>query len=232
MVITAKWPSGKEEARKVKQSSNPAELSELFDRYDFRKIFSFDPLPYSTLVQFGPGEIICRIGEIPTSIILLLEGECIASFMTQGGHMHSEMHTYGPNIFGLVGAMWQQPAINDMRTISECLCIFVSVDRCGDLLQKDPVFLNYACRYLARHIRTISQRFDPLPARLARFIFTESKNRLFSYNLTLCSEILGTSPRHLFRVLRDFCDQGVLRRRSKGVYEILDPLLLRDLYNP
>ncbi len=216
----------------MKQSTDPQRLQAIIRRYDVGKMFSFDLTPYASVVEYEANETICRIGETPKHIILLLEGECMASFTTRGGQAHCEMHSHSPNIFGLVGALWQQPAINDVRTLTPCLCLFIPVEKCSEALRSDTRFLNYACRYLANHIRTISQRFDPLPARFARFILQESRNRLFSYNLTICSEILGTSQRHLLRVLREFCDQGLLAHRSKGVYEILDPMGLRAIYIP
>ncbi len=210
----------------MKQINNSALLRSLIVKHDIGRMFSIDLLPYAILVQYDANELICRAGERPGSIILLLEGELIASFVTKSGQEHCELHYHSPNILGLVAAMWNQTAINDVKTMTPCLCISLPVEKCEALLREDVVFLNFACRYLADHIRTISSRFEPLPTRLARFILNESRDGLFSYNLTLCSEILGTSQRHLFRVLRDFCDQGILRRKTKGVYEILDPARL------
>ena len=208
------------------QINNPALLRSLVAEHDLRRMFSIDLTQYATIAQYDANEVICRAGERPRSIILLLEGELIASFVTKGGQEHCELHYHSPNILGLVGAMWHQPAINDVKTMCPCLCIVLPIDKCEEALRQDTVFLNYACKYLADHIRTISSRFDPLPTRLARFILNESKNGMFSYNLTVCSEILGTSQRHLFRVMRDFCEQGILCRKTRGTYEILDPELL------
>lgn len=208
--------------------NNPTMLRSLIVKYNLRKMFSIDLAQYGFIAKYDPNETVCRAGEIVSSIILLLEGELIASFVTKGGQVHTELHYHSPNILGLVAAMWHQAAINDIKTLSPCLCIFLPIEKCEEELREDTVFLNYACRYLADHIREISNRFDPLPTRLARFILSETKDGLFSYNLTFCSEILGTSQRHLFRVLRDFCDQGILVRRSKGVYEVLAPERLRE----
>ena len=203
-------------------------LRSLIDKYELQRLFSIDLMECATIVRFDADEMICRTGERPGSIILLLEGECIANFVTKDGQVHCELYCQSPNILGLVGAMWQQEAINDVKTMSPCLCLFISVDKYGEFLRKDPVFLNYACRYLADHIRTISYRFDPLPTRLARFILSESQKGQFSVNLSVCSEILGTSQRHLLRTLHEFCKQGLLRHHSRGVYEILSPELLQE----
>ena len=195
----------------------------LIDAHGFQDIFSMDLEQCTTLVRYTAGEHICHAGERVSFMLLLAEGECIASSITQTGKFHCELQYHSPNILGLTASLWNKPAINNIDTLTDCLFLSISMDQCGEALRQDVKFLNYACLYLADHIRANSMHSEPLPTRLAHFILREQKNGYFTYSINVCADILETSQRHLLRTLRSFCDDGILEHTGRSNYKILDP---------
>ena len=55
-----------------------------------------------------------------------------------------------------------------------------------------------------------------LESRMARFILSNSPDNLFSFQLTNCADILNVSYRHLLRMLKTFCQMGVLEKVKNG----------------
>ena len=207
------------------QIKDPDLLRAQIQRHNLQAFFSIDLEKYASIVTYDPGEIICHAGDVDPILMILVEGECIAYDLNKIGKMHCEMHYLGMHFLGLVSSIWGKPTINDIKALTSCMFICIS---CVDKLHEDVKFLNFAVLYLADHIRKNSRHFERLPTRLANFILETQQTGVFSYNMSLCADILETSTRHLQRTLREFCDQGILRHESRGVYTILDMDRLLD----
>lgn len=204
------------------QINNPSLKRALIEKNGFQDVFSLSLEECAVLVRFEAGEPLCHAGEIYPTVLLLCEGDCIASTVSKAGKMHCELQYHSPNILGLTSAIWGKPAINSIETLTPCLCLSISVEKYGAALHNDVKFLNYACLYLANHIRKNSMHYEQLPTRLAHFILREQENGVFTYSIKLCADVLETSQRHLLRVLRTFCDEGVLEHVGRSRYKIVD----------
>ena len=207
------------------QIKDPELLRARVQRHNLQDFFTINLEECASIVTYEPGEIISHAGEVDPTLMILVEGECIAYDMNKTGKMHCEKHYIGIHFLGLVSSIWNKPTINDIKALTRCMFIRIS---CIEELHKDVKFLNSAVLYLADHIRKNSGHFERLPTRLANFILETQEDGVFSYNMSLCADILETSTRHLQRTLREFCDQGILRHESRGVYTILDMDRLSD----
>ncbi len=159
---------------------------------------------------------------------MLVEGECIAYSLNRAGKIHTERLYTGLNPIGLISNLWNKPIVNDIKTLTPCKCIAISLRDYGNELHNDAKFLNYAVLYLADHIRKNDSRHEQLSTRLAAFMLEISKENVFSYNMSLCADVLGTSQRHLLRTLKKFCDEGILHHSSRGTYKIIDRKRLKE----
>ncbi len=96
-------------------------------------------------------------------------------------------------------------------------------------------FLRYISSSLAtklsRNTRNCSfNLLYPLENRLATYILASNEDLRFHENLTLLSELLATSYRHLLRVLTQFCTIGLLKKYD-SYYEIINFEALEELSN-
>ena len=210
------------------QLNNPALKRTLIEKHRFQDHFSINLEECTTLLYYEAGESLCHSGELHPIVLLLADGDLIASSVTKNGKIHCELQYHSPNILGLTSAIWGKPAINSIETLTSCLCLGISANLYGKALHQDTKFLNFACLYLADHIRKNSMHYEQLPTRLAHFILREQQDGYFSYSIKLCADVLEASQRHLLRTLRTFCDQGILEHVGRSRYKILDAARLEN----
>ncbi|SBW10869.1 putative Regulatory protein YeiL [uncultured Eubacteriales bacterium] len=206
----------------MRQVHDPALLRSYIDRYNLQDRFSLDLSSAATLFCYEEDELISQMGDQFDHILILVEGECMAYVLTGTDKIHCESHYRGLNIMGMTSVLWEEPNINSLRTITPCTCLAIPASLYRDALLNDVRFLRAAVRSLASHVRKSAAHFEPLETRLAAFILEMEQEGLFRYNLTLCADLLETSYRHLLRTLRTFCDMGLLQKRGKACYEIID----------
>ena len=159
------------------QLNDPALKRALIEKHHFQEHFSLDLEKCSVLLRCEAGETLCHSGEIYPEIQLLADGALIASSVSKSGKLHCELQYQSPNILGLTSALWNKPAINTIEALTPCLCLSLSVDLYGEALHQDTKFLNYACSYLAEHIRKNFIHYEQLPTRLAQFILRAETSR-------------------------------------------------------
>ncbi len=75
--------------------------------------------------------------------------------------------------------------------------------------------------YSSNNENTYVSRLEPLGMKLAKFILKYETMGIFTYNMTTVAHILNVSYRHLMRMLKRFCDTGILKKGSQS-YVILD----------
>ena len=204
------------------QLNNPALKRALIEKHHFQDYFSLDLESCTSLLYYEAGESLCHSGQLHPTVMLLADGDLIASSITKSGKLHCELQYHSPNILGLTSAIWNKPVINNIEVLTPCLCLSISVELYGKALRQDVKFLNFACLYLADHIRKNAMHYEQLPTRLAQFILREQKDGYFNYSIKLCADVLETSQRHLLRTLRAFCDMGILEHVGRSHYKILD----------
>ena len=137
----------------------------------------------------------------------------IASSVAKSGKLHCELQYQSPNILGLTSALWNTPAINTVEALTPCLCLSLSVDLYGAALHQDIKFLNYACLYLAEHIRKnfISELYLPgnresgakkmIAAKAAELI--QPGESIFVSAGTTCAELARCLPVFPLKVCSD-----------------------------
>lgn len=213
----------------MRQVNDPQQIQKYVDRYGLQQYFSFNIVEASSLLLYDKDEMLSAEGVPSHDIDILLEGECIAFSVTSANKVHCELHYNGFHVMGLVGALWHQPAINNIRTITPCVMLHIPLDIYREMLLQDVRFLRFALEYLSAHIRNNSSHSERPEIRLASFILQSEKGDIFNYNLTICADLLEVSYRHLLRILATLCDQGILRKLSRGVYHIADREQLENL---
>lgn len=116
---------------------------------------------------------------------------------------------------------------------------FLEVDLRGkrEQMMNNPAFLQAMLQQIGRKLAktTIAQTMTavyPLGSRLSSYLLymtaeQKGENKVFSENLIETAELLGTSYRHLLRMLKEFCEAGALVHLKKG-YRVADEDWLAD----
>lgn len=206
----------------MEQMADPALLKLYIDKHNLQDYFTLDLADISALHRYDAGEMLAREGQLCEYIWILVKGECMAYVYTTSNKIHCECYFNGVSLLGEAATIWNEPPMNNIRTLTECYFVAISASRYREALLDDNKFMRFAAYTLAQHVRKNVVHFDPLETRLANFILSIEKNGMFRYNLTHCADIMETSYRHLIRVLSIMCDSGILIKGERGDYRIAD----------
>jgi CRP-like cAMP-binding protein len=130
----------------------------------------------------------------------------------------------------------------NVESVEESLLIGIRVEIVRSMAGEDARFLKFIAESLSHKLYTMSNAasinlLNTLESRLASYILSVSDNDNNVYNyeikttkLTELATLLGTSYRHLNRVVNSLASKGIIQRQ-RGIITIKDPDELRKLSN-
>ena len=198
-------------------------LNYYINKYNINEIFSSDIYPYMEIHHFKKNEHICLSGEELKYLYLFVEGK-------------SKVYITTPvQIVGEIELLNKIEFQCNIQAIRDCICIAVPRKIIEEKYLKDSKFLHYISTHLALKLASLSVSNSvnilyPLENRLASYILASYTNEDSNNteNLTQIAEFLGTSYRHLLRVVKEFELEKIIKRDNKKLV-ILDKDKLEDL---
>ena len=200
-----------------------------------KNYFSSDLTPYMSHLEFSPNDIIFHMNELPSSLLLLYKGTAKIYISQANAKMPLVHLIHAPNYIGALEFMEVQQTSEEVRAITTCHCLVLSVDKCRSILLKDAVFLHQLCRLIGKKstldtaLYAYNQSY-PLENRLALFILHHLHNGLYTARQMDAAEYLGTSYRHLLYVMAHFIERGLIKKTPYG-YSIENSAALHELAN-
>lgn len=230
----------------MKKITNKDKLNFYIKKYSIDNMFTMDMTPYMDLYLFNKDEHIYKAGSKMDFFYFFVEGKSKVYILLANGKSLLLMFCNPLRIVGDVEFLYSDTATCNLQALTECLCIGISLENIRKYSSNDPIFLRYMCRSLGEKLTNNSilssiNLLYPLENRLASYILaiipqgdTSPAEQLFTQKLTEVAELLGTSYRHLLRVVNLLCDKGIIRK-EKNAIKVLnrDELksLAGDLYN-
>lgn len=221
--------------------------------YQFRDFLPEEAVRKLQLCCFRDGEYLCREGEKEDYLYFLVEGKCrITRFLSNGKEALISFWTdftvlgevelcqnISPGIEQKASHGAGSIARMNVKAIGDVWCLRIPLVSAKKYLMNDPGFLHFLCGQLCKKMirsdrnQSISLNYS-VEECLAGYICCVSQNGLFQENHTHLAEYLGCSHRQLLRVLRRFCEEGILKKEQHA-YRILDEERLKklagDIYN-
>ena len=159
---------------------------------------------YPAALYYCPaGRDIARQGEPLTSLYVFLEGRAkVVRLMENGRTMLHDFYQEVALLGDLELCRGDLTARTTVRAVTDAWLIGFSLEGRREKMLGDARFLRLMCRELA--------------GRLMAYMAKAQSGGVFSENLTATAEILGVSYRHLLRTLRDFEQEGRIRRVRGG----------------
>lgn len=123
---------------------------------------------------------------------------------------------------------------NTIRTLEKSIFIAFEMDFLKKVIKTDIVFANYMCKVLAEKMVyfsniQMSNKMNTVYENLANYILTVSdETEVFSESLVKLSEIMGTSYRHIHRVVSRFVLNDIIEKSQFG-YRVLDREKLKSI---
>lgn len=204
----------------MKRIRNPLKIQEAIDALPVSDMFSKDYSAGFLLLEYEKGEFLIREGERNDYLFFTHSGavKCF-SYATNG---KEQFITYlkASDAIGLVGSIWGKPAISNIQAIHKCQCLALPLTFCRHELLDDNKFLRYLCRQLGDTLESCNSylrviQCSSTESKIAAVILSSTENGVCALSLSSTAELVGTTYRHVLRVLNKFCSDGILEKSGK-----------------
>ncbi|MGG3281555.1 Crp/Fnr family transcriptional regulator [Paenibacillus solani] len=199
-----------------------------------QSVFHDDVLPYVVLYHFEQGELVCTQGEPAETLYILVQGK-IKIFTTSAEGKALVLSFKTPlEVIGDIEYIQGNPLINTVQAVSSVYMIGVPYRWLRKYGHDHAPMLQFLLRIVTRkfYIKSNFLSFNllhPVEVRLASYLLSVSDGETdtlatdysAAFNLTDIANLLGTSYRHLNRVILKFSQEGLIERH-KGYILIKD----------
>lgn len=214
---------------------NPQRLEHAMKQHKLPEHFQFfqEYYPHFSLIRFKKGEYIYQTDSQRQYLLFFISGKIkVCSNLSNGKSLLVCFFT-SFQILGDLEFFQINTSTTTVQAVDSCICISLRITNIRSRLMQDTLFLQFVSESLADKLAraTVNHSINllyPLENKLASYIYQVNENNIFSENLTQLSELLGTSYRHLLRVIKQFTLAGILCKTENG-YFIKDTEKLQEL---
>lgn len=221
---------------------NDRNLLESYIReFGLDSLFRKDMRPFMTLMSFERGECICNTGDELEYFYFNVKGKLKVYTLMENGKSLLLRFNKPLSILGDVEFMSGYRIKCSVDSLNESHLIGIRVEDIHRYAGDDPVFLSFVIRNLGYKLYTISNSTSinllySLEKRFASYIISISSEECSSKNIneikttsmTEMATLLGTSYRHLNRVIRELADKGIVSKKN-GIISVQDYTALKEL---
>lgn len=227
----------------MKERSDREQLNDYLRVFRIESVFNEKLLPHLSLYDFDQGELICSQEDPAHHLYILVKGKLKIYTTTAEGRTLILSFKTPLDVIGDIEYVRGTNIINTVEAVSPVRMIGVHYRWLHHFGQDDPSLLQFLLKIITNKFaaKSSSMNFNmmyPVEVRLASYLlsvfFDESdsllNDPLNTGSLTDAANLIGTSYRHLNRVLRQFCSDGLIER-SKGLIVIKNREGLSKLAN-
>ncbi|KQY94848.1 Crp/Fnr family transcriptional regulator [Paenibacillus sp. Root52] len=210
-------------------------------QYQLETVF-YEPLrEHMTLCHFEKCELICREGEASEYLYVLVEGK-IKIFTTSAQDKTLVLCFKTPlEVVGDVEYVRESNIVNTVQAVSPVVMLRIHYRYLAGYAGEYAPMLKFLLKIIS-HKFYIDSNFSnfnlmyPVEVRLASYLLsisTEEDGTVFheeldAFNLTDIANLIGTSYRHLNRVIQKLCTDGLIER-NQGFILVKDRAGLREV---
>lgn len=208
-------------------------------KYELHKIFEeYEQRPFK-LLSYEEGETILREGAEAEYLLYLVEGRVKATSSIETGKSLLLRFNHPLALIGDLELIRHMPIQSQITAVTECLCIALPFDYIYKNEMGNTAFLQDLLKHLSYKLQTIttSSRVNLLASvenRLASFLLSistpgnEFGTELQTGNTREIADLLGTTHRHLNRVIHDLTEKGIIEK-TRHTIRILNYEKLKEI---
>lgn len=204
-------------------------LTSYIETYSLNSIFKEKILGYMELFKFDKGELICTKDSEIEYMYFLVEGKIKVSTLHDNGKSILLRFNKPLSIFGDIEFLTDYKVQCNAEAQSQALLIGIKMDILRTYAYEDTKFLQFIIKNLSEKLYVISNSTSinlsyNLENRLASYIISiiDDENNLTNKEVdfskpTEIASLLGTSYRHLNRVIQELVSKGIIEKNKKIV---------------
>ncbi|MFD1177929.1 Crp/Fnr family transcriptional regulator [Paenibacillus puldeungensis] len=222
-------------------------LASYLHSHQLDRVFGEALRPHLALYSYDQGEAICTQGEPSEIMYVLVKGKVKVFTTSPEGKTLVVCFKTALEVVGDIEYVQGTDIINTVEAVSPTHMIGIHYRWLNKYNSDHAPFLQFLLKIITQkfYLKSSSMSFNmlyPVEVRLASYLlavfFDETDplfwGRLRTSDLTDVANLIGTSYRHLNRVILKFCSQGLIERTKDGIIvknrQGLQNLALRNIY--
>lgn len=188
-------------------------------------------LEQALLIRYKPYEFIIRQGQYMQYLLFVLEGEAKATISASNGKDLLLAYCCKNDIIGDLELMINVYKANtSIMALTDYVCIGLPFAKFANQLKNNVAFLNLIGKGISEKLLESSRNnkstvLYSAEERLCECILRMSKDNVFSEKLTDVAKLIGISYRHIHRLLKKLCSDGIIEKYNNK-YRILNTIEL------
>lgn len=225
----------------MKELKEREKLHHYLHTHQIESIFNEQLIPHLSLYSFEQGELICSQGEATEILYILVKGKVKIYTTSQEGKTIILSFKTPLEVIGDIEYVQGIDIINTVEAVSPIHMIGIEHRWLKKYGRDYAPLLQFLLDIITRKFSIKSSSLSyhlmyPVEVRLASYLLSVSYDEadsLFKWEITTgglidAANLIGTSYRHLNRVIKQFCNNGLLER-NKGFILVKDREGLRKL---
>ncbi|PEL01310.1 Crp/Fnr family transcriptional regulator [Bacillus toyonensis] len=218
-------------------------LETKLQEYHIEEMFNGEKQPPFTLQQYGQDEIVLLEGSELKSLLFLVEGKVKITSSVETGKLLLLRFVQPFSIIGDIELIRNVPVQSQVKAINECLLIGLHFDHIREYEMNNPRFLHTLLEHVSYKLQTCTtaSRVNLLASVENKFasylmstILPEPDNifgvELKTSNIKEIADLLGTTYRHLNRVIHSLSEKKIIERNKNSI-RILNWSYLKEMSN-
>ncbi|MCL6605465.1 MAG: cyclic nucleotide-binding domain-containing protein [Paenibacillus sp.] len=198
----------------------------LAERNGLDQIFSSEVIQEMELRCYGDGEAICSVGDVLEGLFILMEGKLKIHTLLPNGKSMLVRFAKPTSIIGDVELLRQYPVKNQVESVGDSLLLVAGKKLMFKELENNVTLLRFLVGELSHKLYTLGQTsalnlLYPVENRFASYLLSlfadqgkgQYVEEIRTSTLTETAELLGTSYRHLNRIVKRFIEEGIIERK-------------------
>lgn len=207
------------------------------------EIFNTEVIEKMELRRYGDREAVCSVGDRLESMFILVQGKLKIHTLLPNGKSMLVRFARPMSVIGDVELLRQYPVKNEVESVGDSLLLVAGRKLLLNEMEENTALLRFLVGELSHKLYTLGQTsalnlLYPVENRFASYLMSmyadsvggHRVEELRTANLTETADLLGTSYRHLNRIVRRFIEDGIIERRQ-GRLSVLDEAKLARLAN-
>lgn len=215
----------------MRELANKKLLGEFIKKYDLDHIFDNSIIEEMKLFQIDYGEIVCSNGDHLDKLYILVEGKLKISISLPNGKSLLLRFNNPMALIGDVEFINNSEVRSNVEAVKHSLLIGISYKLLHDTHSNNPDFLKFLLTNVSYKLYTFSNASSlnllfPVENRFASYLvstllddeISSFANEIKTSKLTEIAELLGTSYRHLNRVVSKFSSEEIIERKKGSLH--------------
>lgn len=220
----------------MKQVINGILFKHYIDKYKLDSYLNDNLLENCQIHVFDKNENICLLNEKLEYMYFLVKGKAKVTTLLSSGQSLLLCFNKPLSIIGDLELLDNPYADCNVLTLESCICLAIPIWTIHKYGYNDANFLRFIISSLEKKLRSNSLYSSinilyPLENRFASYLLSvlpSDSNYISIEGINHISELLGSSYRHLNRVIKSLCDSNIIEKKKNQIL-ILDLRKLKAL---